>query len=257
MTKDFNDIYNETYFNFYNMCNQKELISNNPIPYMLKEDAKTIGEYKNDTIIIQNNLASKSDINIIKSTLCHEFTHYYDENVFKNCGYLEKDIEILMLTFSEIHASYNSIFAFFNINNSSINNRIKMDKVVYNGYKLSQLCNSNVNSFINKMNNILGFKYSMYLLGEKRAMLKISSNPIEINRIYSNTKIPRLIRDEIIAIDKMVIFDSPQNIDISELSIHKLKAETELMKNSIDNLKPLPHIEGMDEINNFLNSLKS
>ena len=113
------------------------------------------------------------------------------------------------------------------------------------------------NDFISKMNGILGFKYSMYLLGERRAMLKISNNPLEVNRIYNNTRIPKLIRDEILSIDKLIILDKPENIDIPLLDTLKLKAETNLLKYSVNNLPPLPDIEGIDEIKDILNSLQN
>ena len=256
MIENFQNIYNQSYANFYSTCKYKDLISNSPIPYILSKDAKTTGEYNNGMVIIKED-SINSSINAIKSTLYHEFTHYYDESVFKELKYSEKDIKVLMLTFSEIHASYNSIFAFLNFDNLSVYNRIKMDKVIYNGHKLSQLCNSQANDFISKMNGILGFKYSMYLLGERRAMLKISNNPLEVNRIYNNTRIPKLIRDEILSIDKLIILDKPENIDIPLLDTLKLKAETNLLKYSVNNLPPLPDIEGIDEIKDILNSLQN
>lgn len=255
MYNNFNEFYNETYNNFFNSCDHKELISSNPIPYYINEDSKIEGQYLNGIVTIKNSsIDTDTKIRNLISVLYHEFTHYYDESLFKHFNYSDEDIKVLMLTFSEIHASYNEMFAFFNLKNLSIKKRIDINKTVFKNQTLSQFCAHQISNQIRNMNNVLGFKYAMYLLGEKRAMLKIAKDALTISRIYNFKQIPEFIREEIVNIDKLINLNSYENIDVEQININKLEIEIKLTRTSIKNI-PLPDIEGLDDIKKIINTL--
>ncbi len=88
MYKNFDKLYNEAYANFYNTCEYKELISADPIPYKIDESLRAVGQHNKGTIIIKNPIVNTFDeVRILTSILYHEFTHYYDEIMFKNFEY--------------------------------------------------------------------------------------------------------------------------------------------------------------------------
>lgn len=114
MYKNFNDFYNEIYINFYNACEYKELMSANPIPYKIDNSLKMEARYSNGIVIFKNSLINTpEEIRLLTTDIYHELTHYYDEIMFKHNGYSDEAINTLMLTYSEVHAAYNGIFAFF------------------------------------------------------------------------------------------------------------------------------------------------
>ena len=177
MYNSFEDLYNKTFIDFYNSCKYKELISKKPIPYEIDKNLKSAGRYSEGTVLIKDySIDTDMQIRNRCSELYHEFTHYYDESVFKNRGYSEEDMQALMLTFSEIHAAYNGMFAFFGISNLSVKRRINISSYVFDNKKISEWLALKITNEIHSMNNILGFKFAMYLLGEKRAILQISSD---------------------------------------------------------------------------------
>ena len=106
---------------------------------------------------------------------------------------------------------------------------------------------------INGFDN-LTIAYAMYLLGEKRALLKIAKDILAINRVYNFKRIPEFIRNEIINIDKHINLNSYENIDVEQITINKLKAEVQLQRISIKNI-PIPDIEGMEDIKKIIDDL--
>jgi len=255
MYNNFKDFYDETYNNFYNACNFKDLISSTPIPYEIDKNLKIAGQYLNGKIYIQNSSTdTNNNIKKLVSDLYHEFTHYYDESIFKHLKYSDEDIKILMLTFSEIHASYNGIFAVLNLKNLSIKKRIDINKKVFADKTLSQLYTYQINNQIQHMNNILGFKYAMYLLGEKRAMLKIAKDILAVNKAYNSKIIPQTIREEIINIDKLIDINSYENINVNQINLNKLKIEHVLLQESIKSI-PIPNTSEFGCIKNIIDTL--
>ena len=112
MYKNFYELYNETYIDFYNTCKYKELISAVPIPYRIDDSLKAVGQHDNGAVILRNpTLGTHDEVRQLTVILYHEFTHYYDEAVFKHLGYPDDDIKNLMLTYSEVHAAYNGFWA--------------------------------------------------------------------------------------------------------------------------------------------------
>jgi len=105
-----------------------------------------------------------------------------------------------------------------------------------------------------KMNNVLGFKYAMYLLGERRALLKIAKDIPAINRAYNFKRIPEHIRDSIIHIDKLINLNSYEHIDAEQININKQKADIELRRISIKNI-PIPNIDGMENVKKIIDNL--
>ena len=94
----------------------------------------------------------------------------------------------------------------------------------------------------------------MYLLGEKRALLKIAKDILSINRAYNFKRIPDFMRDEIINIDKLVDLASYENIDVEQINNNKLKIDIELRRISIKNI-PITDIEGMEDIKKMIENL--
>lgn len=255
MYENIDDLYNESYHDFYKTCEYKELISSDPIPCKIDNSLKFVGQYNDGIITLRKPSFNTSDeVRELTSTLYHEFTHYYDESIFKHLGYQDDDIETLMLTYSEIHAAYNGIFMFLNLKNLSVKKRIDLNRIKFKNRAIVEYIAFQITKEINSMNNILGFKNSMYLLGEKRAFLKIARDVSVINRAYNFKRIPEVIRNEIINIDKLVDLTSYENIEVKQINLNKLKIENELCRISIKNV-PFPNIEGMDEIKQIIDSL--
>lgn len=255
MYENFNEFYNDMYNNFYNACEHKELISSNPIPYKIDESLKTEAQYSNGEVIFKNSsINTAEEIRLLSTDIYHELTHYYDESVFRHFGYSKEDINVLMLTYSEIHAAYNAMFAFFNINNLSISKRIDLNKMKFKNHTMSEHIAFQIATETQSMNNVLGFKNAMYLLGEKRALQKIAQDILAINRAYNFKRIPDFIRDEIINIDKLIDLASYENIDVEQISINKLKIDVELRRISIRNI-PVPDIKGMEDIKKIIDNL--
>lgn len=255
MYENFDDLYNESYHDFYKTCTYKELISSDPIPCKIDNSLKFVGQYNDGAITLRKPSFNTSDeVRELVSSLYHEFTHYYDESVFKYLGYQDDDIETLMLTYSEIHAAYNGIFMFFNLKNLSVKKRIDLNRIKIKDRAIVEYIAFQITKEINSLNNILGFKNSMYLLGEKRAFLKIAKDISAIYRAYTFKRFPESVRNEIINIDKLIDLTSYKNIDVKQINLNKRKIENELYRISIKNM-PIPDIEGIKEIKQIIDSL--
>lgn len=255
MYANFDEFYNDTHNNFYNASEHKELISSNPIPYKIDESLKMEAKYSKGLVIFKNSSINTSEeIRLLSTNIYHELTHYYDESVLRHFGYSKEEINVLMLTYSEIHAAYNAMFAFFNIKNLSISKRIHLDKMKFKNHTMSEHIAFQIATETQSMNNVLGFKNAMYLLGEKRALLKIAQDILAINRVYNFKRIPDFMRAEIINIDKLVNLASYENIDVEQINNNKLKIDIELRRISIKNI-PIPDIEGMEDIKRIIDSL--
>lgn len=252
---NFENFYNDTYHDFYNACKNNNLISNIPIPYEIDASMPHAGSHTNGVIKIKDTfLRSHDDINRKRSLLYHEFTHYYDSELFKHYGYKNSDIDTLMLTFSEIHASYNGTLAFFNCRNLSIKNKISTNRIVFENQNLLEFCSKQIAYHISKMTNILGFKRSMYLLGEKRAIFQITKDIQKIYKIYTTKRIPSNIRDEIVKIDSLININNYECIDVQTLKTLKTKVEDTLRLYSMKNI-PIPDLPGMDKVKKILDSI--
>lgn len=233
----FNDFYMNTYNEFYNACKNNSVLSSTPIAYVVDKTMRVSGKHENGILFLKSdNISDKDAQQVTRSTIYHELTHYYDQKMFEKHGYSNEDIRTLMLTFSEIHASYNALLVFLGYKNLVVNRKIAMTKTVYKKFSLMQFAAYNVASHTSNMNNIIGFKESMYLLGEKRAFIKVASDPLVINKAFSSKRIPQLIRDEIVSIDKLVNVSSFMNIDVNKISIPKLSAENKLTQLSYKEL---------------------
>lgn len=255
MYENFDEFYNESYINFYNSCEHKELMSKDPIPYKIDESLEFSGQYLNGTVILKNSsIDTPETIRLLTSDVYHELTHYYDETMFKYFGYSNEDIDILLLTYSEVHAAYNAMFAFFNLNNLSVNKRIDLNRMKFKNHTMTEHIAFQITKETQAMNNVLGFKNAMYLLGEKRALLKIAKDILAINRAYNFKRIPESIRQEVIDIDKLINITSYENIDVEQINIYKLKIDINLRRTSIKNI-PIPDIEGMEDIKKILDNL--
>lgn len=255
MYNNFDEFYNETYIMFYNICKHKEYISKNPIPYIINESLEVNGQYLNGTITLRNSaIETPEKIRRSFADIYHELTHYYDETMFKHFGYSDEDINALMLTYSEIHAAYNEMFAFFNLKNLVVNKRIDLNNIQFEGKTMTKHIAFQIAKETQSMNNPLGFKNAMYLLGEKRALLKIAKDVLAINRAYNFKRIPDFMRNEIINIDKLVNLASYENIAVEQINNSKLKIDIELRCISIKNI-PIPDIEGMEDIKRIIDSL--
>ncbi len=255
MYKNFDEFYNESYNNFYNTCKHKELISKIPVPYKVDESLKMAAQYLNGTVILKtSSIDTPEQIRRLCTDIYHEFTHYYDEIMFNHVGYSNEDIHILMLTYSEVHAAYNEMFAFFNLKNLSAKKRIDFNKIKFENHTMTEHIAFQIAKETQNMNNILGFKYAMYFLGGRRALLKIAKDILAINRAYNFNQIPEYIREEIINIDKLVNLNSYENINVEQININKLKADIELRRISIKNI-PIPNIEDMEDIKKIIDDL--
>lgn len=255
MYENFDEFYSESYNNFYSACKHKELISKKPITYKINESLKMAAQYLNGTVILKSSsIDTPEKIRRLCADIYHELTHYYDEIIFKHIGYSDKDINILMLTYSEVHAVYNEMFAFFNLKNLSVKKRIDLNKIKFENHTMTEHITFQIIKETQKMNNVLGFKYAMYLLGERRALLRISKDISVINRAYNFKRIPEAIRSEIINIDKLINLNSYENIDVEQININKLKADIELRRISIKNI-PIPNIESMEDIKKIIDNL--
>lgn len=256
MYNNFEEFYNETYNMFYDTCKYKKHISEKPIPYTIDESLEFNGQYLNGIVIFKNSsIDTPEKIRRLNTDIYHELTHYYDEAIFKHMGYSDEDINILMLTYSEVHAAYNAMFAFFNLKNLSVKARIDLNRVKFeNRTMLDHLLFQITREFKYMNGNILGFKYAMYLLGEKRAMLKIAKDILAINRVYNSKQIPELIRSEIITIDKLINLNSYENIDVEQININKLKIDNKLLRSSIKNI-PIPDVKEMEDIKKIIDNL--
>lgn len=255
MYENFDKFYNDTYNNFYNACEHKELISSNPIPYKIDKSLKMEAQYSNGLVIFKNSSINTSEeIKSLSTDIYHELTHYYDEFAFKHFGYSDEDINTLMLTYSEIHAAYNAMFVFFGFKTLSVQKRIDLNKIKFKNHTMSEHIAFQIATETQSMNNVLGFKNAMYLLGEKRALLKIAQDILAINRVYNFKRIPDFMRDEIINIDKLIDLASYENIDVEQISINKLKIDVELRRISIKNI-PVPDIEGTEDIKRIIDNL--
>lgn len=68
-------------------------------------------QYLNGTVIFKNSSINTSEeMKLLNTDIYHELTHYYDESVFMHFGYSEEDINTLMLTYSEVHTTYNAMY---------------------------------------------------------------------------------------------------------------------------------------------------
>lgn len=143
---------------------------------------------------------------------------------------------------------------FFDIKTLSISKRIDLNKKKFKNHTMTEHIAFQIAKEIQSMNNILGFKNAMYLLGEKRALLKIAKDILSINRAYNFKRIPDFIRDEIINIDKLVDLTSYENVDVKQININKLKIDTELLHISIKNIS-VPDMEGMEDIIKIIDNL--
>lgn len=255
MYNNFDEFYNETYIMFYNICKYREYISKTPISYIINKSLEINGQYINGTITLKNSsIETHEKIRRLFADIYHELTHYYDESVFRHFGYSQEDINVLMLTYSEIHAAYNEMFAFLNLKNLSVKKRMDLDKLQFEGKTMTKHIAFQIAKELQNMNNPLGFKYAMYLLGHKRALLKIAKNVLSINGVYNFKRIPDFMRDEIINIDRLVNLASYENIDVEQINRNKLKIDAELLRISIKNI-PIPDIVGMEDIKRIIDSL--
>lgn len=255
MYENFDEFYNDMYSNFYNACIHKELISSSPIPFKIDKSLKMVAQYLNGTIFFKNSsINTIVEMRLLNTDIYHELTHYYDETIFKYNGYCDEDINCLMLTYSEIHAAYNEMFAFFNLNNLSVKKRIDLNKRKFRNRTMTEHIKFQINDAIQNMNNPLGLKYAMYLLGHKRALLKIAKDILAINRAYNFNHIPKYIREEIVAIDKLIDLNSYENIDVELIKINKLKIDIELRRISIKNVS-IPDIGEMEDIKKLISDL--
>lgn len=253
---NFESFYNDTYNDFYNACEHNNLISNKPIPYNINENLRTAAEYSDGSVNIKKlPLNSKSEEKQLRSTLYHEFTHYYDEELFKHHGYPSDDINILMLTFSEIHASYNGILSFLNYKDLKVKRRIPNTTKIFENKNILQFCAFQTSLHVTNLNNVLGFKHLMYLLGEKRAFLAVSQDIQSIIKAYNPKCIPNNIRNEITEIDKSININIYKNIDVSYLSLRKLKVETMLTAQSLKNIH-LPITPETEDIRKIIDSIQ-
>lgn len=255
MYKSFDELYSQSYIDFYNTCQCKDTISASPIPYIIDESLKADGQHDSGTVILKSaDTNTPGEARQLASILYHEFTHYYDESMFKRLGYSDEAIKILMLTYSEIHAAYNGMFMFFNLRELSVKQRIDINKVRFKNHTMAEHIAFQIAKETQSMNDVLGFKNAMYLLGEKRAMLKIARDVPSITRVYNFKCIPKFMRDEIINIDKLIDLSSHENIDVEQININRLKIEAELRRISVKNI-PIPDIDGMEDIRNIVDSL--
>lgn len=237
MYENFDEFYNDTYSNFYNACKNRELLPTVPIPYKIDTSLKMEAQYLEGTVIFKNSsINTVEEIRLLTTDIYHELTHYYDEVVFKHYGYSNEDINILILTYSEIHAAYNAMFAFCNLRTLSVKKRIDLNRIKFKNNTLTEHIAFQIAKEIQSMDNPLGFKNAMYLLGEKRALLKIAKNVLTINRAYNFKQIPEFMRDEIITIDNLIDLTSYENIDVEQIYTNKLKIDTELLRLSIKNI---------------------
>lgn len=174
MYNSFDEFYNESYNMFYNTCEHKNYISKNPIPYIINENLEVNGQYLNETIILKNSsIETPEKIRRLFTDIYHELAHYCDEIMFKINGYSDEDINCLMVTYSEVHAAYNEMFAFFNLKSLSVKKRIDLNKIKFENRTMTKHIAFQIAKELQSMNNPLGFKYAMYLLGHKRALLKL------------------------------------------------------------------------------------
>ena len=169
---NFDKFYNEIYVQFYNTCKNNNVMSSVPIPYVIDENIREEGHYTEGVITLrESSIETKDEIRKRQSIIYHELTHYYDECVLKTMNYSKNDINIIMLTFSEIHAEYNGTFAFFGLMNLSVNKKIPLNAKVTENQTFAEYCalNSAHNTYYTQ--DILGFKRMMYFLGMKRALI--------------------------------------------------------------------------------------
>ncbi len=255
MYENFDEFYNDTYNNFYSACEHKELISSNPIPYKIDESLKIEAQYSNGTVIFKNSSINTSEeIRLLSTDIYHELTHYYDKSAFQHFGYSDDDINYLMLTYSEIHAAYNEMFAFFNLNSLSVKKRVDLNKMKFKNRTMTEHIKFQIKDAIQNMHNPLGFKYAMYIIGHRRALLKIAKDVLAINCAYNFKQIPEYIRNEIIVIDKLIDLSSYQNIDAEQISIKKLEIDVKLRKHALEKIS-VSDIEGMEDIKKIIDNL--
>ncbi|MCM1232627.1 MAG: hypothetical protein NC489_21080 [Ruminococcus flavefaciens] len=237
MYKNFDEFYSEVYSDFYNTCQYKEIISIEPIPHKIDADLGMEAQYKKGIVIFQNSSVDTSEkIRLLMTDIYHELTHYYDELMFQHIGYSNEDIDVLMLTYSEIHAAYNEMFPYFNLNSLSISRRIDLNKEKFKNRTMADHIIFQTNRELQNMNNPLGFKYAMYMLGHKRALLRMAKDVSAISRIYNPKYIPKSVREEIVNIDKLVNLNSYEDISVEQLKINKQKVDCGLMRISIESI---------------------
>lgn len=246
----FADLYNEAYKNIYCAYKEDMVIDEEPIPYIIDNNLKIPAKYENDKVFFQTDRVLNKHTTV--STIYHELTHYYDEKMFKKSGYSSDEIAILGITFSEIHASYNGMLSFLGYKNLIVDKKIKSSKKVNNNQTLAQFIAINVAQRIAKMNNTLGVKEAMYLLGEKRALYKVVINPLDINKVFSYKSIPEIIRSEIMNIDKLINISSYDNIEVNQININILQAENKLTENSLKRLALEMPMDIQEDIHNIL-----
>lgn len=227
-------LYLEIYKDFYKYCNTNNVLPEEAIPCISDDSLTSLAQYENSKIRINEDKIDDNQ-NFVNAVY-HELTHYLDELNFIKQGYSSEEIDTLMLTFSEMHASYNGLMAFLGFRNLNVKARIDKSKVVHKGHTLTQLIAFEITKNTYRIDPS-ALKRSMYFLGERKAMMQICSDVLAISKAFSYNKINPIIKNEVIGIDKATGNQfTYQDLNILEISVLKLQAEVNLTKYSTEAL---------------------
>ena len=230
----FNSFYQSAYCDFCETVDEDSIMPKEPLPYKIDSSIREDARHDNGKIIFRSDKLSNKRGKY--STIHHELTHYYDRVIFKKEGYKSEDIDVLSLTFSEIHASYVELLSYFRFNNFSAGYKISLDDKMDILHSVREWISFEISEQKKDITS-LAFKKAMYILGYRRALYKIIEEYEEIRKILDDKQLfTDDTRAHILEIDNSVDLGNYKSFKIDNIRRSKMWVENTLKRNMLKNI---------------------
>lgn len=230
----FNAFYQNAYYDFCRTVDKDSIMPKEPVPYKIDSSIREVARHNNHEIIFRSDkLSNKRGV---FSTIHHELVHYYDRSMFENTGYKQEDIDLLCLTFSEIHASYIELLSYFRYNNLSLGCKISLDDKMDIIHSIREWIIHEIDDQ-KKDISALSFKKAMYILGYRRSLYKLIKEQDEIRKLLDDKQLfTDDTRPYILGIDNTVDFNNYSFIAVNNIRRSKMWVENILKRNMLNNI---------------------
>lgn len=230
----FNDFYQNTYYDFCKTVDEDSIMPKEPLPYKIDPSIRETARHNNGEIIFRSDKLSNE--RGVFSTIHHELTHYYDKIIFMKKRYDPEDVDVLSLTFSEIHASYVELLSYFRFNNFSAGHKISLSNKMDILHSVREWINLEIEEQKKDITSLF-FKKAMYILGYRRALYEMIEEHEEIRKILDDKQLfTNDTRAHILEIDNAVIFGNYKSIKIDNIRRSKMWVENALKRNMLKNI---------------------
>lgn len=230
----FDIFYQRAYYDFCKTVDNDSVMPKEPVPYKIDPSIKEAARHNKGAIIFRSDrLLNERGV---FSTIHHELTHYYDRSMFEKMGYNLEDIDLLGLTFSEIHASYIELLSYFRYKNLSVECKMSLDDKMDIMHSIREWIEHEIDD--QKIDaSALSFKKAMYILGYRRSLYKLIKEQDEIKKLLDDKQLfSGDIRSYILEIDNAVDFNNYSSIPVDNIRRSKMWVDITLKRNMMNNI---------------------